>query len=656
MSNDDGNNSQKRLRLYDEKVSILLRNAYEFAKNQDNAEQQRQQRSTGGDNRVIVFPAATSRGNDSVVSDNDDNCGDNSNYKRKNVDNYSDDDSDEGKSLSTIASEYESDNNENNGSKSDEELVSKNVSSAETKSSPTLKGATKPPKLSTKQQKRLMQDTKRHASNLSRLDFPTGVAAKGKPTGFLHLFPAAALLSKDSIREPANVVDQAKSYMILSEKLSSSSSSSSSIIIVLLIQSGRFAGGVFRCGVCLSHRATTRYTVRKGQGKAQSAQDSSRRPKSIGSQLRRAGEQQLDEDVRTTLNEWTNCGYIENCQLILVGCPKSMRSTVFSDNDDGLLSKIDKRIRKVPFDYGRATYMSVEIVYTTLMDVYVRDVLNLTANQKTEVDESKMVSDTDISSSIAVAGNKSSNDENPDTEKQNRKEILASQLPMTKLHEAARDGNLIGLMSLLNNINKDGGCSIDQPAGYECMTPLHFASSSTVDPVTSSAVVSALLIHGADPTIHDACGRPPYFIARHEKIREAFRKARAVLGEDFCEWDIGGKVGPPLTEEDQTRSKAKEAEKKRRKKARQKEKKAKDKSKAQAAETEREANKAAEEAMGKPITSTNVCDFCQKICKGRNARQNMFRRLDYKYCSSKCVQGHKRELIAAAAIARCGGN
>ena len=148
-------------------------------------------------------------------------------------------------------------------------------------------------------------------------------------------------------------------------------------------------------------------------------------------------------------------------------------------------------------------------------------------------------------------------------------------------------------------------------------------------------------------------------------MREAFRKARAILGEEYCDWDRGAKVGPPLTEDDLEAKREKEAEKKRRKKARQKEKKAKAKAAAQEAENRRIADEESKRAIeekkrvrdglsAKP-TGANVCDFCHKICKGRNAIKNMFRRLDYKYCGTECVNKHKRELMAAAALARFGG-
>ncbi len=98
--------------------------------------------------------------------------------------------------------------------------------------------------------------------------------------------------------------------------------------------------------------------------------------------------------------------------------------------------------------------------------------------------------------------------------------------------------------------------------------------------------VTALLVQGhANPTVLDARRRTPYFLASHEKAREAFRMARATLGEDYCSWD-NAKVGPPLTMDDVQMKKEKAAEKKKRQKARQKEKKGRER--AQAEEMEKQ--------------------------------------------------------------------
>mmetsp|Transcript_22623 Transcript_22623/g.62974 ORF Transcript_22623/g.62974 Transcript_22623/m.62974 type:complete len:275 (+) Transcript_22623:175-999(+) len=211
-----------------------------------------------------------------------------------------------------------------------------------------------------------------------------------------------------------------------------------------------------------------------------------------------------------------------------------------------------------------------------------------------------------------------------------------------------------------NQLNMD----VDRPAGYDCRTPLHFAAASAnktnnpcVDPSKASEIVFALLVEaGADPTVLDASGRPPYFLAGHDKTREAFRRARAVLGEDYCDWNDRARVGPPLHEGDLEAKKKREAEKKRRKRARQKELKEKDRAAAREAE---EQHKAQEEARRvrdglSAAPSKNACDFCHTVCRGRNASKNMFRRLEYKYCSTECVNKHKRELMAAAAMARFG--
>jgi hypothetical protein len=111
--------------------------------------------------------------------------------------------------------------------------------------------------------------------------------------------------------------------------------------------------------------------------------------------------------------------------------------------------------------------------------------------------------------------------------------------------------------------------------------------------------------------------------------------------------------------------KEKEAEKRRKKKIKQKEKKAKERVETEAfakhkeeeeirLQEEKEAKRIRDGLESKASSATNVCDFCQTVCSGRR-RSQMLKRLDYSYCSSECVQKHKRELIAAAALSRFVG-
>merc|ERR1712176_519957 len=185
---------------------------------------------------------------------------------------------------------------------------------------------------------------------------------------------------------------------------------------------------------------------------------------------------------------------------------------------------------------------------------------------------------------------------------------------------------------------------IDRGAGEDFMTPLHYAAQScnnnnptqtpnqssgneegeviVVDPMLAADCVSFLLLEmNASPCILDARMRPPYFCATNDKVRTAFRRARATLGEDIWSWDEIAKVDSPLTNDDIQSKKEKDAEKKRKKRARQKEKKAKEKAHVKDMELqkqqEEERRKKEEEAKRirdqlQPKSSTRsggVCDF-----------------------------------------------
>jgi hypothetical protein len=121
------------------------------------------------------------------------------------------------------------------------------------------------------------------------------------------------LLGKEDRRPDVLARDKCRYFLNLSEKMQKEKAP----VVVLLLRSGRFAGGVFQGDRCLAHRAFQRYTVRKGQGKAQSSQDKSKsKAKSMGAQLRRAGEQSLKEDIHATILEWKD--YIQKASLIML--------------------------------------------------------------------------------------------------------------------------------------------------------------------------------------------------------------------------------------------------------------------------------------------------------------------------------------------------
>ena len=438
-------------------------------------------------------------------------------------------------------------------------------------------------------------------------------------------------------------------------------------VIVLLLRSGRFAGACFRGNKCIIHRTSQRYTVRRGQGKAQSAQDGQRRPKSIGAQLRRAGEINLQEDVTSTILEWTS--HFDKAGIILVSCPKTMMKGLFSSEIEHVLTRKDPRIRHIPLDLGRPSFENARMVYDVMMTATLREAIMEADQAAEEQDDSRNAKIGLLhrveSSDIANVGESADG-------------IVASialeVVPLTDLHVAAMNADADAIHRLLEESERSTDI-VNAQAGENLMTPLHYASKAAdinnkeadAERTTRSGdCVYHLLVEGkADPCCVDSRNRVPYFLASNEKVREAFRMARAALGEDYCDWDSGAKVGPPLTQDDVELRKQKQLEKKRRKRVRQKEKKAKEKALAK----EEEDRKAREEEVKKqeadakrirdglePKTSsaTNVCDYCQKLCKGRK-RSQMYSRLEYVYCSTDCVQKHKRELMACAALSRFGG-
>jgi hypothetical protein len=363
----------------------------------------------------------------------------------------------------------------------------------------------------------------------------------------------------------------------------------------------------------------------------------------MGAQLRRAGEVNLWEDVQETVQLWKS--FLDNSPLILVSCPKTMQKGLYEAT-----AKWRTKMRKIPLDVGRPTFESVVAVHEIMMQATVKQVIPMEQAEKEPVNEPV------AKDAVHVP-----------QETDNEKPVPIKEfLPLTPLHEFAAEGNVQAIEELLETDANSCAELMDLAAGQDLMTPLHYAAEySKEDANASAAMVSLLLLQGkANPCCVDGRNRIAYFLASHDKTREAFRRARAELGEECWAWDAEAKVGPALSTEDMERKQEKAAEKKRRQRARQKEKKTRDKSQAQEmaerVKQEEEARKQEEDAKRirdgltpKTSTATNVCDFCQKTCKGKR-RSQMFQRLDYVYCSYECVQKHKRELMAQAAMSRLG--
>ena len=265
--------------------------------------------------------------------------------------------------------------------------------------------------------------------------------------------PSAVLSKDDRLAEHPSVILEAF------RQLSMDVQQTGKPVIVFFVRSGRFAGAVFVGGECVQHRTTTRYTIRKGQGKAQSAQDSQRRAKSIGSQLRRQGEEKLQEDITETATAWR--AHVDKAALFLVSCPKTMKKN-FYESLDGIISRDDSRIRRVPLDLGRPTFENAVLIHDVLCTVTVREMIPTSTD---EVEDSTR----------QTVDNENQGAQSP----REKDETVVVDIPLSALHVACKNGDLEVIREILAADTKE----LTVMAGPDLMTPLHYAaaSSSSVD-------------------------------------------------------------------------------------------------------------------------------------------------------------------------------
>ncbi|KAK4049563.1 hypothetical protein OIV83_004060 [Microbotryomycetes sp. JL201] len=152
---------------------------------------------------------------------------------------------------------------------------------------------------------------------------------------------------------------------------------------LLMFASGHFAGMVVslepklvskgkgkekeREVVVLAKKTFHRYTTRRKQGGAQSANDAGKgKAKSAGAQIRRYNEAMLADEVHEILDEWREL--IDESELVFLRCSKSNYRTFF-DYDGATLRRDDPRIRGFSFPTRRPTVNELVRAFTELTRV-----------------------------------------------------------------------------------------------------------------------------------------------------------------------------------------------------------------------------------------------------------------------------------------------
>ena len=301
-----------------------------------------------------------------------------------------------------------------------------------------------------------------------------------------------------------------------------------------------FTGTEQRQAIVIAHKTFHRYTTRRKQGGAQSANDAAKgAAHSAGSSLRRYNEVALEQEIRTLLAEWRDL--IGNVQLIFVRATgSSNRRILFGPYDGQVLRHNDPRNRTLPFSTRRATQAEL-----------MRAFVELTRVKVSQVDQ------TGLAAAAAESENaQSTKTSTPPQEKWPNKVEEEAILNTSQLQSLIRRSKAPTIVSYLSSRSLSPNYLFHPPsaqANHHAPMPLHLASS-----VNSSAVVLALLTKaGADPTLVNSEGKPAFDLAGYRATRDAFRVARSELGENKWDWNAAH-VPPPLSKAEAEKRDARE--------------------------------------------------------------------------------------------------
>lgn len=284
----------------------------------------------------------------------------------------------------------------------------------------------------------------------------------------------------------------------------------------------------------------------------------------------------------------------------------------------------DPRLRRIPFATFRPTFDEVCRVRSDLSSVRFSPL----PPPSSSLSAAKQSAKASKATKDDTASAKDGTDAEPLTEETNEDVVVTP-----RIIETTKSGTMKDLKDLLA---MEGDAVDVNAVDDKCMTALHHAASKG-----DVAMTELLLARGADPSLLDLHSRPPYFLCGSKETRNVLRR---FMAENPDAWDYSASQIPDgLTSEMEQRKKEKEAEKRRRARERKKQQKK------QAAE-EQAKEAARQEEEERKIAAGLACDFC-----GKYAGKSPFTRLEYKYCSTDCVNVHRRKLMSDAALRRLGG-
>lgn len=291
--------------------------------------------------------------------------------------------------------------------------------------------------------------------------------------------------------------------------------------------------------IIIAHKTFHRYTTRRKQGGAQSANDSAKGgANSAGAGIRRYNEAALNEEVRLLLAEWKNL--IDSSELLFVRATGSTnRRILFGPYENQVLRQNDPRVRSLPFNTRRATQNEL-----------MRSLIELTRVKVQVVDEAA------IAASLAAekASRERAVEQRPEKLEPPRisEADETAALHTTQIQALIRRSRLPALLSYLQNNSLNADFKFypaDASQNHHAPSPLHLAAS-----LNNPVMVTGLMVKAqANPELLNGEGRPPYDLAGDRPTRDAFRLARSRLLSQSSpvnwDWDQSH-IPSPLTESD----------------------------------------------------------------------------------------------------------
>ena len=289
------------------------------------------------------------------------------------------------------------------------------------------------------------------------------------------------------------------------------------MIVSLIPEVRKGPGGVEELHpIVRAHKTFHRYTTRRKQGGAQSANDNSKgNAHSAGASIRRANEAALEHDIRKVLSEWRD--QIDSAELLFVRATGSQnRRILFGSYEEQVLSSRDKRLRGFPFSTRRATQAELLRSFQELTRFKLSTLVEV-------IPEPAKVKPSIPKPSKPKA-------EAPQLSKEDK----AAQLHTSQLENLIRRSKAPGVLLYLSKNQVSSDFKFFPPTQYHhAPTPLHLAAATG-----SGAIVTALLTKAkADPTVQNDAGKTPYELAGDQRTRDSFRLARHELGEQTHDWN-----------------------------------------------------------------------------------------------------------------------